>query len=90
MALFSSMAEMAADLNQINPPEIAALSGNDNRLVIFTNDSRISTDCNNNGIPDACDIAARRAQDCNLNQISDECDVAYQVGPVLPSCVEAL
>ncbi len=33
-------------------------------------------DCNNNGIPDAEDIASGIAQDCNLNTIPDSCDIA--------------
>ena len=33
-------------------------------------------DCNNNGIPDAEDIASGIAQDCNTNGIPDSCDIA--------------
>ncbi len=33
-------------------------------------------DCNNNGVPDAEDIASGIAQDCNANQIPDSCDLA--------------
>ena len=36
----------------------------------------IPTDCNNNSIPDAEDIASGIAQDCNTNQIPDSCDIA--------------
>lgn len=32
-------------------------------------------DCNNNGIPDAEDIASGIARDCNLNGIPDSCDI---------------
>ncbi len=38
----------------------------------------IPTDCNNNGIPDAEDIASGIALDCNTNQIPDSCDIAAQ------------
>ncbi len=31
-------------------------------------------DCNENGIPDECDIADQRSTDCNLNCIPDECE----------------
>jgi hypothetical protein len=31
-------------------------------------------DCNENGIPDECDIADHRSTDCNLNCIPDECE----------------
>jgi hypothetical protein len=33
-------------------------------------------DCNTNGIPDACDIAADTSRDCNSNGVPDECDIA--------------
>ena len=32
-------------------------------------------DCNANGIPDECDIAAGDSEDCNTNGIPDECDL---------------
>lgn len=32
-------------------------------------------DCNQNGIPDACDIANGTSQDCQPNGIPDECDI---------------
>jgi Regulator of chromosome condensation (RCC1) repeat/Carbohydrate binding domain len=33
-------------------------------------------DCNDNGVPDSCDIAAGAAADCNGNSIPDSCDIA--------------
>ncbi len=33
-------------------------------------------DCNENQVPDACDIAAGTSQDCNTNGVPDECDIA--------------
>jgi CSLREA domain-containing protein len=35
-----------------------------------------SRDCNDNNIPDECDIADGTSYDCNDNDIPDECDVA--------------
>lgn len=32
-------------------------------------------DCNNNGVPDECDLSAGASQDCNTNDIPDECDI---------------
>lgn len=32
-------------------------------------------DCNGNGIPDHCDIAAGFSKDCNQNGVPDECDI---------------
>lgn len=34
------------------------------------------TDCNNNGVEDADDIASGTSQDCNANGIPDECDIS--------------
>jgi hypothetical protein len=31
-------------------------------------------DCNGNGIPDSCDIAAYRLEDCNSNGVGDSCE----------------
>ncbi|MCH7924827.1 MAG: SUMF1/EgtB/PvdO family nonheme iron enzyme, partial [Planctomycetes bacterium] len=33
-----------------------------------------SRDCNNNSIPDECDIASGASEDCNGNGLADECD----------------
>jgi hypothetical protein len=33
-------------------------------------------DCNNNQIPDACDLASGTSHDCNANGLPDECDIA--------------
>jgi len=46
------------------------------------------TDCNNNGVPDATDIANSSSADCNSNSIPDECDISsglledFDGGPV--------
>ncbi len=40
------------------------------------NSGPISPDCNNNGIPDSCDIASGFSQDCNNNGVPDSCDIA--------------
>lgn len=32
-------------------------------------------DCNNNGIPDTCELATGVSADCNLNGVLDECDI---------------
>ena len=34
------------------------------------------TDCNNNGVDDAIDIAGATSNDCNNNAVPDECDIA--------------
>ncbi|MDJ0740634.1 MAG: VCBS repeat-containing protein [Gammaproteobacteria bacterium] len=71
---------LPVEFNGVAPPELTALSSAADRVVVFANASRISTDCNSNGVPDACDIASLRSDDCNANGIPDSCDVAHQVG----------
>ena len=36
-------------------------------------------DCNNNGIPDECDISAGTSFDCNANGVPDECAIAVGI-----------
>ncbi len=36
----------------------------------------VTTDCNENCVPDDCDLRHRNSRDCNTNLIPDECDVA--------------
>ena len=36
---------------------------------------QVGVDCNNNGVPDATDIANGTSQDCNGNGIPDSCDI---------------
>jgi hypothetical protein len=47
----------------------------------------VSTDCNDNGIADACDIAQRRSFDRDLNGLPDECEGVCCVGD---TCVESI
>jgi hypothetical protein len=42
-------------------------------------------DCNDNEVPDSCDIASGTSLDCNGNGIPDECDLA---GGTIPDCNE--
>ncbi len=42
-------------------------------MYLFTYES---SDCNNNGIPDECDIAEGTSSDCNTNGIPDSCEYA--------------
>jgi hypothetical protein len=36
----------------------------------------LALDCNDNGLPDGCDIDLGTSEDCNLNGRPDECDIA--------------
>ncbi len=40
-----------------------------------------SQDCNNNGIPDECDISGNTSCDCNSNGVPDECDIEEGISP---------
>jgi hypothetical protein len=57
----------------------AEANGTDNDFAI-DNISLVSAfaayDCNNNGVPDSCDIASGFAHDCNTNGRPDSCDIA--------------
>jgi hypothetical protein len=37
--------------------------------------ARLKPDCNNNGVPDVCDISSGTSSDCNSNDIPDSCDI---------------
>jgi len=54
---------------------------------IATIPDQADTDCNSNGIPDACDIAAGTSLDCNMNGVPDSCELRKDselVAAVLP------
>ena len=36
----------------------------------------VSNDCNDNGVPDECDISSGGSDDCQPNGVPDECDIA--------------
>ncbi|MCX7963895.1 MAG: hypothetical protein N2644_05385 [Candidatus Sumerlaea chitinivorans] len=46
----------------------------------------VSLDCNQNGIPDECDIADGTSQDCNANGIPDECEADCNDNGVADDC----
>lgn len=47
-------------------------------------------DCNNNGIPDDCDIASGTSLDCQPNGIPDECELQDRVQQLVPFQFESL
>ena len=59
----------------VGVPGYAVDDGNPGGAFAFVID-----DCNDNGIPDGCDIADGTSEDCNENGIPDECE---DVGPTL-------
>jgi hypothetical protein len=42
----------------------------------------LGSDCNNNGVPDACDIANNTSSDCNLDAVPDECQCIWDNGAI--------
>lgn len=46
----------------------------DPQWVESTEDTPGPSDCNGNGVPDACDVNSGASQDCNFNNIPDECE----------------
>ena len=68
-ALWSGWAVIGADGDDIGTP----VRTDQGSAYIF---ELLPADCNNNGVPDAEDIASGIAQDCNANQIPDSCDLA--------------
>ena len=46
------------------------------RVDMGSDESPYFTDCNGNGVSDACDIAGGTSADCNSNGVPDECDEA--------------
>ncbi|MCK4660438.1 MAG: hypothetical protein KAV82_13020, partial [Phycisphaerae bacterium] len=66
------------DLYSIDPgtaqETYIGLSDRQLRGMVFT--AAGDSDCNDNGVPDECDIAGGTSEDCNSNSVPDECDIA--------------
>ncbi|MCH2133551.1 MAG: PA14 domain-containing protein [Phycisphaerales bacterium] len=69
------------DCNGDNVPDECQLKGNDCDLDGIPDDCQLTdeTDCNGNGIYDACDIASGVSLDCQEDGIPDECQLASQL-----------
>ena len=70
-------------------------------IEIYGDSAPVSSDCNDNGVPDECDIAGETSDDCNENGIPDECDMeghdCCEIGhgtgcsdPAIEACVCAI
>ncbi len=62
------------DLDGNGSPDLLVVRHNANSFAVWKN-HRVF-DCNQNGLPDADDIANGTSLDCNANGIPDECDIA--------------
>jgi hypothetical protein len=63
----------ATDLNGDGRPDLAITAYDAGQLV---NISKLSRDCNANGVDDPRDVALGTSPDCNANGVPDECDLA--------------
>ena len=63
---------------------------------VYLNVAGGGPDCNQNTIPDQCDIASGTSEDCNLNDIPDECEILANpsidcdINGVIDSCELAI
>jgi hypothetical protein len=61
-----------AALGSVHAADLGELTG-----IAYVEEMTLAgEDCNDNGIPDSCDIDLGLAQDCNDNGIPDSCDIA--------------
>ena len=51
----------------------------DSSIRVTVSYTAVSASCNQNGIPDDCDLAAGTSDDCNADDIPDECEVAGDI-----------
>jgi hypothetical protein len=68
---------LAADFNGNGWPDIAGATWLGGEVEVYRNqlDSPSSVDCDANGVPDECDIAAGAA-DCDLDGVLDTCEIS--------------
>ena len=68
---------MGDDVNPLDPNNLGAagfLPPTNTNNTALIRAVTAGNDCNNNGIPDECDIADGTSQDCNGNVFPDECE----------------
>jgi hypothetical protein len=63
--------------------EVGAMSHQSGGLVF---NKPYSPDCNNNDVPDDCEITSGAAEDCNNNGILDECELEPEFDPAAAQC----
>lgn len=63
----------STDLDGDGDTDILSASFYDNKIAWYEN--LIAQDCNDNNIPDECDIRDGTSRDCQANGVPDECEV---------------
>ncbi|HNO79021.1 MAG TPA: FG-GAP repeat protein [Phycisphaerae bacterium] len=72
--------------------DTAAISANlddevaENAGAAYVFDLQNSADCNENGVPDECDLETGFSDDCNTNAIPDECEIDCNANGVPDDC----
>lgn len=63
----------AGDLDNDGDFDVLSASASDDKIAWYKN--TILNDCNNNRVPDDCDLSGATSADCNSNGVPDECDL---------------
>jgi hypothetical protein len=68
----------AGDLNGDGALELVLSEEQGDRIVVISNVAAgpANRDCNQNDVPDACDIASGTSPDCDRSKVPDECEIA--------------
>ena len=78
----STLLYLASWVSDCNENGIADLEETASGAAPDCNDNWIpdecDLDCNTNFVPDECDIVEGSSEDCNINLVPDECDLAYE------------
>jgi len=67
---------LSVDLDVNGKPDLVTANADSSDLSLIFNETgdALSTDCNQNEIPDSCDLAVQRSSDINENSFPDECE----------------
>jgi len=71
---------------QLGADTLPAGDSADPLWTTFVNSSPGPSDCNGNGIPDACDFAAGTVTDCNSNNVPDSCESDCNDNGIADAC----
>ncbi len=74
----------SADFDDDGKLELVVGASGENRVYVY--DDGLLTDCNENLVPDRCDIAGGTSLDCNDNDVPDECETDCNENGVPDDC----